>query len=77
MTQELLRLDEAMQVLGLKSYQTLNRFIEAGLPVVEVNGTKRIKKESIMKFLQEHEKSTVASQPCASQLQEVVIMIVL
>jgi hypothetical protein len=58
MNKELFSFHEAMQFLGLKSYKTFsNNFIKGGLPVVDVNGSKRIKKSSLLKFLDEHEKA--------------------
>ncbi|MEY8735828.1 helix-turn-helix domain-containing protein [Lactobacillus sp. AN1001] len=45
---------QAMNLLGLKNYKTLNRYIDAGLPVYVVGKSKRIKKSDILEFMEAH-----------------------
>lgn len=49
----------ATQYLGLKTQNTLRKYIAAGLPVIDVNGSKRISKTAIDKFMAEHQSSTI------------------
>lgn len=58
---------EAMQYLGIKSHNTLNYYIQQGLPVTQVGKSKRISKTAIDDFMKDH---TVAS---ASHHQEGVL----
>lgn len=44
----------ATEYLGLKTQNTLRKYIAAGLPVIDVNGSKRISKTAIDKFMAEH-----------------------
>ena len=44
----------AMEILGLSSYKTLTAYIKAGLPVIEVAGSKRIKKSDLDAFMTSH-----------------------
>lgn len=48
---------QAMKYLGFTghNYPALNRYIAAGLPTIEVNGSKRISKTAIDKFMAEHQ----------------------
>ena len=48
---------QAMKYLGFNSrnYPALRRYIAAGLPVIDVNGSKRISKTAIDKFMAEHQ----------------------
>ncbi|MGE9966856.1 helix-turn-helix domain-containing protein [Limosilactobacillus mucosae] len=57
---EYLSYKEAMKYLGFKArnYPALRRYIAAGLPVIDVNGSKRISKTAIDKFMAEHQSST-------------------
>ena len=43
-----------MKILGLSSYITLTAYIKAGLPVIEVAGSKRIKKSDLDAFMTSH-----------------------
>jgi len=45
---------QAMNLLGLKNYKTLNRYIDEGLPVYVVGKSKRIKKSDILEFMEAH-----------------------
>lgn len=49
---------EAMQYLGIKSHNTLNYYIQQGLPVTKIGKSKRISKTAIDDFMKDH---TVAS----------------
>ena len=42
----------AAEYLGLKTQNTLRKYIEAGLPVIQVGKSKRISKTAIDKFMQ-------------------------
>lgn len=44
----------AMKILGLTSYKTLTAYIKAGLPVIEVANSKRIKRTDIDDFMTSH-----------------------
>ena len=48
---------QAMKYLGFNSrnYPALRRYIASGLPVIDVNGSKRISKTAIDKFMAEHQ----------------------
>ncbi|NME42374.1 helix-turn-helix domain-containing protein [Lactobacillus agilis] len=48
---EYLSFKTAMEILGLRSYITLQAYIKAGLPVIEVAGSKRIKRTDLDKFM--------------------------
>lgn len=48
----------AAEYLGLKTQNTLRKYIEAGLPVIQVGKSKRISKTAIDKFMAEHQSST-------------------
>ena len=52
----------ATKYLGLKTQNTLRKYIAAGLPVIDVNGSKRISKTAIDKFMAEHQTSTVNAE---------------
>lgn len=58
---EYLSYQEAMKYLGFKArnYQALNRYINEGLPVIQVGNSKRISKTAIDKFMAEHQSSTI------------------
>lgn len=51
---EYLSFKNAMEILGLRSYITLQAYIKAGLPVIEVAGSKRIKRTDLDKFMAAH-----------------------
>lgn len=53
-TVKYLKLIDAQKYLGLKSYNTLKKLIQNGLPVVEVDGTKLISKTDIDEFMEAH-----------------------
>ena len=52
MTQEYMSINDAMQ--GFKSHKSIKRLIVAGLPVFEINGSKRISKTAIDEFMKAH-----------------------
>ncbi|USS86864.1 helix-turn-helix domain-containing protein [Fructilactobacillus cliffordii] len=56
MTKEYLTISDAMEYLGVKSYQTFKKLTNNGLPFVEIDGFKRIKKEQLDNWLRQHEK---------------------
>ena len=43
-----------MKILGLTSYKALQYYIKAGLPVIEVANSKRIKKSDLDAFMTSH-----------------------
>lgn len=45
---------QAMQFLGLKSYKSIKKIINLGLPVVEVGQSKKISKTAIDEFMKAH-----------------------
>ena len=45
---------QAMQFLGLKSYKSIKKLINLGLPVVEVGQSKKISKTAIDEFMKAH-----------------------
>ena len=51
---EFLTYKQAMDLLGLKTHNTLYRYIDAGLPVYVVGKSKRIKKSDILEFMEAH-----------------------
>lgn len=51
---EYLNYKETMKVLGLTSYKALRHYIKAGLPVIEVANSKRIKKSDLDAFMAAH-----------------------
>lgn len=51
---EYLSYKKAMEILGLNSYKTLTAYIKAGLPVIEVANSKRIKKSDLDAFMTSH-----------------------
>ena len=51
---EYLSYKNAMEILGLSSYKTLTAYIKAGLPVIEVAGSKRIKRTDLDDFMTSH-----------------------
>lgn len=52
--QEFINYREAMTLLGIKTHNTLYRYIDAGLPVYVVGKSKRIKKSDIIEFMEAH-----------------------
>lgn len=52
--QEFINYREAMTLLGLKTHNTLYRYIDAGLPVYVVGKSKRIKRSDIIEFMEAH-----------------------
>lgn len=54
MTTEYLSFKKAMQFLGLKSYKSIKKLINLGLPVVEVGQSKKISKTAIDEFMKAH-----------------------
>ena len=53
-TAEYMSYKAAAEYLGLKTQNTLRKYIAAGLPVIDVNGSKRISKTAIDKFMAKH-----------------------
>ncbi len=51
-----MNLGQACKYLNVKSRNTLNRYIDQGLPVIIINGTKRIDQLDADKFMQAHKK---------------------
>lgn len=51
---EFLTYKQAMELLGLKTHNTLYRYIDAGLPIYVVGKSKRIKKSDIIEFMEAH-----------------------
>lgn len=51
---EYLSYKQAMEILGLRNYRTLTAYIKAGLPVIEVAKSKRIKKSDLDDFMTSH-----------------------
>lgn len=49
-----MNLGEACHYLNIKSRNTLNKYIKQGLPVITINGTKRIDKLDADKFMEAH-----------------------
>lgn len=45
---------EAMKYIGIKSLTTLRRYINDGLPTIQVGKSKRIAKSDIDKFMADH-----------------------
>lgn len=54
MTTEYLSFKQAMQFLVLKSYKSIKKLINLGLPVVEVGQSKKISKTAIDEFMKAH-----------------------
>ena len=51
---EYLSYKQAMEILGLRNYRTLTAYIKAGLPVIEVANSKRIKRTDLDDFMTSH-----------------------
>lgn len=51
---EFMTYKQAMDFLGLKTHNTLYRYIDEGLPVYVVGKSKRIKKSDIIEFMEAH-----------------------
>ena len=54
MNQDILTRKQAMDALNVKDYRTLNKLIEAGLPVIQVGSYVRFSKSDISEFLEAH-----------------------
>ncbi len=52
--QEFINYREAMTLLGIKTHNTLYRYIDEGLPVYVVGKSKRIKRSDIIEFMEAH-----------------------
>lgn len=52
---EYLSYKDAMKYMGFSASKTLNKYIDAGLPVIVVGKSKRISKTAIDAFMKEHE----------------------
>lgn len=52
--QEFINYREAMALLGIKTHNTLYRYIDAGLPIYAVGNSRRIKKSELLKFMEDH-----------------------
>lgn len=48
---------EAMNYLGINSYQGLRNLFNAGLPIIQVGKTKKISKSAIDQFMKEHQQT--------------------
>lgn len=57
---EYLSYREAMQYMGFKTQDTLRKYINDGLPTIQVGNSKRISKSAIDKFMADH--TVVATQ---------------
>lgn len=53
---------EAMQYMGMKSYNTLYKAISRGLPVINVEGIKKIDCADIDSFMGKHKTSVKTSK---------------
>lgn len=51
---EFMTYKQAMDFLGLKTHNTLYRYIDEGLPVYVVGKSKRIKRSDIIEFMEAH-----------------------
>lgn len=51
---EYLSYREAMQYMGFKTQDTLRKYINDGLPTIQVGNSKRISKSAIDKFMADH-----------------------
>lgn len=51
---EYLSYREAMQYMGFKTQDTLRKYINDGLPTIQVGKSKRISKSDIDKFMADH-----------------------
>lgn len=49
----------AMEYLGLKSYHSLTKLINQGLPVIEVGKSKKISRNDIDDFMNSHKHTAV------------------
>ncbi|MDF4030600.1 helix-turn-helix domain-containing protein [Lactobacillus delbrueckii] len=54
MDQDVLTRKQAMDTLNVKDYRTLNKLIEAGLPVIQAGSYVRFSKRDISEFLEKH-----------------------
>ena len=51
---EYLSYRESMQYMGFKTQDTLRKYINDGLPTIQVGNSKRISKSAIDKFMADH-----------------------
>ena len=51
---EYLSYREAMKYMGFKTQDSLRRYINDGLPTIQVGNSKRISKSAIDKFMADH-----------------------
>ena len=56
MNQDVLTRKQAMDALNIKDYRTLNKLVEAGLPVIQAGSYVRFSKSDISVFLEKHTK---------------------
>lgn len=56
MSQDVLTRKQAMDALNVKDYRTLNKLVEAGLPVIQAGSYVRFSKSDISSFLEKHTK---------------------
>ncbi len=54
MTRQLISFKEAQTYLGFKSPASLREYIQKGLPIIKVGKSKRIDKDDLKKFIQDH-----------------------
>ena len=52
--EEYLTMKQACKMLGIKSYKALNTYIKSGLPAIVVGNSKRIGKQDLVEFMNEH-----------------------
>ncbi|MBZ2200053.1 MAG: helix-turn-helix domain-containing protein [Lentilactobacillus hilgardii] len=58
----LLSIKQAMQYLGVKSYNTFKtNYLNEGLPLIVINNSKKVDKSDIDRFLNDHKVSEVKS----------------
>lgn len=54
-TPEYMSMQQASEYLGFSSYKSIYNYIAQGLPVIVLNGSKRISKTAIDEFMKSHE----------------------
>ena len=59
MNKKFLSYKDAMNYLGIKSPATLRSYIRQGLPVIKIGNSKKISKDSIDEFMEEHQQTFI------------------
>lgn len=59
MNKKFLNYKDAMNYLGIKSPVTLRGYIKQGLPVIKIGNSKKISKDSIDEFMEEHQQTFI------------------